>query len=50
MGAGGIHESDKREWRREMNMNKAYMLMAVDIALWVVMIGMTWHYITCPAT
>jgi hypothetical protein len=33
-----------------MNMNKAYIMIAVDVALWIIMLGLTWHYVTCPLT
>jgi hypothetical protein len=33
-----------------MNMNKAYIALAVDVALWITMLFLTWHYVTCPLT
>ena len=33
-----------------MNMNKAYIALAIDVALWITMLFLTWHYVTCPLT
>jgi len=33
-----------------MNMNKAYIMIAVDVVLWITMLFLTWHYVTCPLT
>ena len=33
-----------------MNNKMAYAALAVDVALWITMLWLTWHYVTCPAT
>jgi hypothetical protein len=33
-----------------MNMRKAYIALAIDVALWITMLFLTWHYVTCPLT